>query len=266
MTSLYSECDVRCGSKVLKAPRLLIGYLLVVEMKILGIVGSPRRKSHTAVLMNEALRGAASISGVETDVIDIAAMNIQPCFGHSDPRTGEDLCVVGCRIKDDMQKVYPKLLEADGIIVGSPVYFGCIPGKLKNLLDRCSAIKFRKYRLADKVGGAFAVAAHAHGGIETTIESINIFFLLNGMIVVNDGAPYREIIEEFKDIKGPRSRYSMVYDMAHFPGGHADTYHGEIERDASAMLMTRELGKRVARVAKWIRMGQEKFPAPKYGI
>lgn len=234
-------------------------------MKVLGIVGSPRKGGHAEVLMNEALKGAASISDVEIGLIRVAEMRIKPCMGCSDPQTGEDQCVLECKIKDDMQKIYPKILEADGIIIGTGVYFGSIPGKLKNLMDRCSAMKFRRYRLADKVGGAFAVAAHAHGGIETAINSINIFFLLNGMIVVNDGAPYEEILEEFKDIKGPRSSHSVVYDMTHFPGGHADTYWGEIKKDTSAMLMVRELGKRVARVVKWIKIGQEKFPAPKYG-
>jgi multimeric flavodoxin WrbA len=235
------------------------------KVKILGIVGSPRKRSHTALLMKEALKGAASMSEVETEIINLAEMNIQPCIGHSDPRTGEDQCVVGCKIKDDMQEIYPKLLEADGIVIGTPVYFGNVTGKLKNLMDRCSAIKFRKYRLADKIGGAFAVAAHAHGGIETAINSINTFFLLNGMIVVNDGAPYEEVIHEFADVKEPRSKFSMVYDMAHFPGGHADTEWGEVEKDTSAMLTVRELGKRVARVAKWTKIGQKEFRPPRYG-
>lgn len=96
--------------------------------------------------MKEALRGAASIRGVETQAINIAGMRIEPCMGCPDPHTGKDQCILKCKIKDDMQKIYPKLLEADGIIIGTSVYFGNVSGKLKNLINRCSAIKLRRYK------------------------------------------------------------------------------------------------------------------------
>jgi len=79
-------------------------------------------------------------------------------------------CTNPCAIKDDMADLLLKLENADGIIIGTPVYYCNVSGLLKNFMDRCNTLKFRRYRLSDKVGGALSVAAHQHGGIETAID------------------------------------------------------------------------------------------------
>ncbi|MDK2924712.1 MAG: hypothetical protein PWQ41_486 [Bacillota bacterium] len=100
-------------------------------MKILGIVGSKRKKGNTSCLVQEAIR-AAQNEGAETELIFLGDYSIKDC-------TGCEGCkhTYKCVINDDMQKIYPLLLEADGIILGSPTYFYNISADMKAFIDRC---------------------------------------------------------------------------------------------------------------------------------
>jgi NAD(P)H dehydrogenase (quinone) len=73
-----------------------------------------------------------------------------------------------------------ELLDADGIIVGSPVYYGLVSAEMKQLFDE--SVKFHG-RLSGKVGGAFASSANIGGGNETTVMGILQMMLIHGMIV-----------------------------------------------------------------------------------
>ena len=100
-------------------------------MKILGIVGSPRKGGNTDTLIDRALEGAA---GRKADVekIYLRDYNISPCQGGFTCEVARS-----CAIPDDMQRVYAKLREAAGVIVGVPVYMSQIAAPLLNFLDRC---------------------------------------------------------------------------------------------------------------------------------
>jgi len=100
-------------------------------MKILGIVGSKRKNGNTSCLVQEAV-GVAKKEGVETELIFLGDYSIQDC-------TGCEGCkdTFKCVINDDMQKIYPLLWEADGIILGSPTYFYNISADMKAFIDRC---------------------------------------------------------------------------------------------------------------------------------
>ena len=87
-------------------------------MKILGIVGSPRKGGNTEILVEEALT-ATREAGAQTEIILLADKNIAGCDG-----CGSCFETGVCKIKDDMQSIYPQLEAADAIIFGSPVYFG----------------------------------------------------------------------------------------------------------------------------------------------
>ena len=110
-------------------------------MKVLGIMGSPRIKSNTDLLLDEALKGAQS-QGAEVEKIIVDKLNITPCKEYNG-------CLKdgNCVIRDDMDDIYPKLLDADVIIVASPMFFYGIPSQLKALIDRCQALWVRKYIL-----------------------------------------------------------------------------------------------------------------------
>ncbi len=89
--------------------------------KVLGISGSPRRDGNTELLLKEFLRGARA-SGHETELFILNKLKISPC-------TSCDSCQKNgqCIIDDDMQSMYSKLLEADYIVIASPIYFGGVP-------------------------------------------------------------------------------------------------------------------------------------------
>jgi multimeric flavodoxin WrbA len=97
-----------------------------------------------------------------------------------------------CSIDDDAQEILHHFIEADGVILATPVYFGRLSGHLASLIDRLRTFfegRFYRGRLKDKVGGALAVAFIRHGGVETALLSILYTFLLLEMIPVN--APYK---------------------------------------------------------------------------
>jgi multimeric flavodoxin WrbA len=231
-----------------------------VKVRVLGIIGSPRKGGHTEYMVREALESACQWEWVETDQIHVAEKEIQPCRACRD-KSGRTTCFQNprCVIDDDMtREIYDQLLEADGIIIGAATYFMSVPAQLKALIDRCIWLKMRKYWLKDKVGGALAVAAHPYGGQAAVIEDIQRFFLVNDMIVVNDGAPIEAEIEEYRDVLVPRTNVSVVWSKAHYPSGSAGSAYGSIEEDKIALVCSRGLGRRVAEVSRWVKTGKPK--------
>ncbi len=114
-----------------------------LEMKVLGIFGSPRRGGNTELLLEEALKGARA-EGAEVERLFLTDFTITPCKEcHGCDQTGE------CVILDDMQKIYPKLLEADVIILASPIFFYGVTAWAKALIDRSQALWAKKYLLKD---------------------------------------------------------------------------------------------------------------------
>jgi len=110
-------------------------------MKVLGIMGSPRRRSNTEILLDKALEGAVG-AGAEVEKLLVSSLKISPCV--------EDygcLEAGNCSIKDDMQAVYEKLLQADHVILASPIFFYGITAQAKALVDRCQALWVRRYVL-----------------------------------------------------------------------------------------------------------------------
>jgi multimeric flavodoxin WrbA len=214
----------------------------LADVKILGIVGSPRR-GNTEILVKEALKAASEVGGVETDILHVSPLKVHPCiacfrcFDEKDsPR--------GCpSFDDDMEKVYAKLVWCDGLIIASPVYFGGITGELKTVLDRTEP--FVRYArtgygggLSNKVGGAIAVGYNRNGGQETSIQMIHSYFLVHDMIVVGSGP-----------VETPGCYY----------GGGAVT-HPKRSRIRDAVLddelgirSSRGVGRKVAEVAKMVK-------------
>ena len=131
-------------------------------MKVLGIMGSPRIRGNTDLLLDEALRGARS-QGVEVEKLVVDKLNIAPCREYY-------VCLKegNCAIRDDMDEIYAKLLSADRIIVASPIFFYGLTAQLKALIDRCQATWVRKYVLKQKLPdsgrkGAFIAVGATRG-------------------------------------------------------------------------------------------------------
>lgn len=239
-----------------------------VEVNLLFLTASHRKKGHTQYLGREAMDAAQQIPKVHTKFIDLAGYNINPCRS-CETKTGARRCILlvdgepdyascpATKKSDDMIEIWKSMLWCDGMIIGSPVYAGTVSGVLKNVIDRAIvALKTRKYWLRDKVGGAFAVAAHVYGGQEFTIATIENFFRFTGMIIVPDGSPTEADIERLANTTPPWSRQSVVYDRTHFCGATADPTRGAIKNDLVGISNVRGLGERVALVTKWVKAGR----------
>jgi multimeric flavodoxin WrbA len=121
------------------------------EFKIVAIYGSPRKKGNTSLLLDEFLKGAIAADGLSEKDLKIkkiitADLNISPCKECGNcSKTGE------CIVNDDMQQVYKELIEADFLVVTSPVFFTTVSGYLKALIDRCQRFWSLKYEHRKKV-------------------------------------------------------------------------------------------------------------------
>ncbi len=99
--------------------------------KLLILKGSPREKGNSAVLADQAARAAAA-GGWEVECVSLQSLDIRPCDGC-------DLCAETgqyCVIEDDMQALYPKVLEADALLLASPIYWFTFSAQLKLCIDR----------------------------------------------------------------------------------------------------------------------------------
>ena len=103
---------------------------------ILILNGSPRKNGNTAVLADQLVAGAVD-TGATAEVIRLQDLEIHPCDGCDSCQTKSG----GCVISDDMQDIYPKLLEADVIVIGSPVYWYSMTAQTKACLDRWYALE-----------------------------------------------------------------------------------------------------------------------------
>jgi multimeric flavodoxin WrbA len=144
--------------------------------KIILISGSPKTDGNTAQLMQECVK-AIHEYGVETEVISFAGMNIQSCGACGKcSETGE------CDIQDGLNEIIAKIRGAQGLIVGTPVYFGTARGDVMAALQRIGYVSMRSNKfLSGMVGGPVAVARR--GGQTSTLQEMLMFFLINDMIV-----------------------------------------------------------------------------------
>lgn len=164
----------------------MLQFLLIkhmgVKMKILGLSCSPRKSGNTESLVGEALNGAQH-EGAEAELFSLSDKEIKPCDGCSTcTRTGK------CHINDDMQTVYQKLVAADGIIFGTPIYFYSMPSQAKALIDRTYALRRPTIRLANKVGGVIAVAGRL--GLIDAIKDLYFYIAINHMVAADYVAAY----------------------------------------------------------------------------
>lgn len=151
-------------------------------MKILGLSFSAREQGNTELLLEAVLAGAGQ-QGAETELYRVAAKNIRPCDGCGDCfKTGE------CPIEDDMQELYGKMLESDGMIFGSPVYFYNITAQGKAVIDRTIALGHGGKSLANKVGGVVVVGGSL--GLVDAVKDLYFYMVTRQMIPASFVAAY----------------------------------------------------------------------------
>ena len=117
------------------------------NIDIMALYGSPRANGNTEIIMNKFLQGAAS-EGAKVDRLYIRKERIEPCrecltcF-----QSGQ------CVIADDMQRIYPRLLAADIVVLASPIFFYGVAAGAKALIDRAQTLWARRYVLKDPTLG-----------------------------------------------------------------------------------------------------------------
>lgn len=107
--------------------------------RILAILGSPLPEGNTARLLDRAIKGAED-AGCTVEKIVVSTLCFEDCQEMFFCRDHET-----CTMDDDMQQIYPKLREADGFILATPIMCMGIPGKLKSFIDRCQVFFMAKY-------------------------------------------------------------------------------------------------------------------------
>ncbi len=141
--------------------------------------GSARKNGNTAILLKRVLQVLEN-EGIETELIQLAG---KPIHGCNACRTCFTTKNKRCAIEDDEVKRYiQKMLKADGIILGSPVYFSMMTPELKALIDRAGYVARANPDMFKRKVGAAVVAMRRAGGIPT-FDAINHFFLISQMII-----------------------------------------------------------------------------------
>ena len=151
-------------------------------MKILGLSFSPREQGNTELLLDRVLGGAAQL-GAEPTLYRVAGKNISPCDG-----CGSCFKSEGCHIQDDMQELYERMLEADGIVFGTPVYFYGMTAQGKAVIDRTIALGRPETSLANKVGGIVAVGGSL--GLLDTVKDFYFYMVTRQMLPASFVAAY----------------------------------------------------------------------------
>lgn len=195
-------------------------------MKILLINGSPKRGGNTFIALSEVAKTLES-EGVDTEIIHVGHKDIHGCIAC---RKCEELGK--CVFDDLVNEVNKKFETADGIVIGSPVYYASPAGTLISFLDRLFySASFDK---SMKVGAAVAVARR--GGTTATFDVLNKYFTISNMPVVS----------------------SQYWNNVH---GRTP---GEATQDAEGLQTMRQLARNMAFLVKSIQLGKEKFGLPEH--
>ncbi len=205
-------------------------------LKIIGVNGSPR-KAATLHAVSVALEAAKDIPGVEveTELLDLSGKKISPCI-HCNRciREGNGVCPT---FDDDMNQFYAPLKEADGIILGSPVYQMGPTATMAIFANRwrCLGGLATNGHWGSRVGASIAVGGTRNGGQETTLVALNNILLCMGFNVTCGGI---------------------------FAYGGASVWSNDkkaagVEADTVGMDSLRMVGRRTAVIAQLLKTGRE---------
>ncbi len=193
-------------------------------MKVLLINGSPRRNGNTAVALGE-LEKVFSAEGIETETIQIGNRDIRGCIA-----CGGCAAKGKCVFEDAVNEAAPKFQQADGLVVGSPVYYASANATLVAFLTRLFySTPFDKTM---KVGAS--VVAARRGGLSSTFDELNKFFTISGMPIAS----------------------SQYWNSVH------GREPGQAAQDEEGLQTMRTLAKNMTFLMKSIALGKEAYGLP----
>ena len=149
-------------------------------MKVLAINGSPKEKGNTFQAI-EVVASELEKQGIETEIVHVGNKDIRGCLACGGcARNKNQKCV----IDDEVNCLVQKMKDADGIIIGSPVYYASIAGTMKCFLDRAFYVASANGGLLrHKVGASIAVSRRS--GELTTFDHLNHYFTIAEMFVAS---------------------------------------------------------------------------------
>ena len=194
-------------------------------MKVLILNGSPREGGNTDTAVREMVT-VFDAEGIETEVVRVGREPVQGCIG-----CGACFRAKKCVFDDPVNDLAAKLMEADGMVVASPVYYASANGALIALLDRLFYSTMRLDK-SMKVGASVAVARR--GGCSSTFDQLNKYFTTSGMPLAS----------------------SLYWNSVH------GATPGQAESDAEGLQTMRILARNMAFLMKSIALGRETFGLP----
>ena len=191
-------------------------FSIVTVMKVLGIMGSPRRNGNTETLLESILEGARS-AGAEADRIDLSTARIEECNGCAHCWKGKE-----CIKKDDMNIFYQKIADSDVIVFATPVYWYGPTGLMKLFLDRF--VYFNCSQNRPKVSGKKAILAIPFEEKDpATADAVTLMFRKSfdylemelGQIILAPGVSGKEDISQRPEIlkEGNDAGRSIVLEV-----------------------------------------------------
>lgn len=193
-------------------------------MKVLLVNGSPHLKGCTARALKE-LEETLNKEGIETENIFVGNIDVRGCIA-----CGSCMKNNKCVFDDIVNEVAPKFEEADGIVVGTPVYYAHTNGNVISFLDRL--FYSSKFDKTMKVGAA--VVSSRRAGSTSAFDEINKYYTISGMPIVS----------------------STYWNEVH--GSSAE----DVEKDLEGLQTMRNLGYNMAFMIKSINLGKEKYGMP----
>ena len=196
-------------------------------MKVMMINGSPHSKGNTYVALDE-MKKVFETEDVEVDYLHIGNKIIRGCVGCNQCQTKGK-----CVFDDVVNETVPILKEADGVVIGTPVYWASANGTLNAYLDRLFFSTMTSMSKTMKVGAAVVVARR--GGCSSTFDQINKYFMNSEMPVASS------------------QYWNMVYGLT----------PGEARQDIEGLQTMRTLARNMIFMMKSFALGKEKFGLPK---
>ncbi len=184
--------------------------------RIVAIYGSPRRNGNTAVLLRQAVCGAVDAGATVTEFF-LRDLKMSPCLEiYACKESGL------CAIQDDFGRVRDQLMQANGVMIASPIFFYTVSAQIKILMDRCQSLWVKKYWI-DKIPfrqwtatrkGLF-ISAGATGGkklFDGALMSVKYFF------DVLDTDLWRSLLYRGLDFEGDVNRFPQYLDESYLAG------------------------------------------------
>ena len=186
-------------------------------MKVIGINGSSRKDGNTAILIRTVFEELHK-NGMDTELIQLPEVNIDPCKMCEGGRCLACMEKGACIFThDDFHVIFEKIKEADGLVLGSPVYGADISAKMKKFIDRLGMGSLGDGKVLQNKPGAAVSAVRRAGGM-TAVDTLNHFMLFREMLVV--GSTYwnmvygKDVGDVLKDDEGMANMRNIGENMA----------------------------------------------------